>query len=533
MVKNENKLDNSSSKKKATKSSTSKKSHAKHTAKKSHPKKASHKTTHTKEHKQEKPQEHKNQKNHESKESYTKKQKRKDLITIIVLGILIVLVIVGSFLIPQNNPIDSNSSDQNNPVLDSNQRQDINTESDSNLTMQDFQKEQMELQKEFITRIKAQQYQKMNQITSQLNLDEQKIEACYNKNDLLNLQNAQSQELPEVLGKIEKDIKLATELGINGTPGVVVNGFVNIGYVDYNTLTNQLKNNKEYTFNYDSNNFENDFNKAPEVNIIYAEGTKENAEKLVSNLKDTQQITQKAKDILSDVFTNYNKNYLTVTEAKDFIEEYDVKKTPHVYIDGNTQKIPSLNDKNNLQYTNLMFEKENGVYSFSKEINQLVSMIVSKNNLSPLIQVLDKDMLSNQNDLIIGEKNAENKVYVFTDYDCPYCQKFEQEVQEKFIDEYVDTNKASLVIKDFVVHKSSGIYPAVYSRCVSESDYLDVHKELFKNKDTLGSSGIVGEITKDLKEDMNQLQEKYSEVIAKAKQAQSRQLQQQIQQQAQ
>src|SRR6478609_1997152 len=56
------------------------------------------------------------------------------------------------------------------------------------------------------------------------------------------------------------------------------------------------------------------------------------------------------------------------------------------------------------------------------------------NNGAPSVDVKN---IKTDGDPYIGDKNAPNTMVLFYDYQCPFCQQFEQAVSPKLIENYV------------------------------------------------------------------------------------------------
>ncbi len=83
------------------------------------------------------------------------------------------------------------------------------------------------------------------------------------------------------------------------------------------------------------------------------------------------------------------------------------------------------------------------------------------------------------NDHILGNKDAEITIFEFSDYECPFCAKFANEVKPLIINEYVDSGKAKFVFRDMVFHEMSPFLSNM-SWCAGEQGkYWEVHNHIF------------------------------------------------------
>lgn len=86
-----------------------------------------------------------------------------------------------------------------------------------------------------------------------------------------------------------------------------------------------------------------------------------------------------------------------------------------------------------------------------------------------------------------GDPNAPMTIVEYSDYQCPYCERFFNQTMGALVQEYIDTGKARLVFKDFPLEN---IHPqaakaAEAARCVrlaadgSDEAYFAMHDKLF------------------------------------------------------
>ncbi len=112
------------------------------------------------------------------------------------------------------------------------------------------------------------------------------------------------------------------------------------------------------------------------------------------------------------------------------------------------------------------------------------------------------DVAITDKDHIRGNKNAKVTLVEFSDFQCPYCGRFEPTVAQAMT-EYGD--KIRLVYKHFPL---DSIHPnarpaAEASECASEQGkFWEFHDALFQNQDKLGAA-YYGELAKTLKLDTN------------------------------
>lgn len=101
---------------------------------------------------------------------------------------------------------------------------------------------------------------------------------------------------------------------------------------------------------------------------------------------------------------------------------------------------------------------------------------------------------------ILGDPDAPITIVEFTDFQCPFCAKYNQETLPKVLEEMVDTGRVKYVFKDLPL---DGLHPdarsaAEAARCAGEQDaYLEMHDALFNFQDAWvgqADGGVAGYI---------------------------------------
>jgi len=104
-------------------------------------------------------------------------------------------------------------------------------------------------------------------------------------------------------------------------------------------------------------------------------------------------------------------------------------------------------------------------------------------------QVKSPVEVSEDDDTVLGDKNAKVTIIEFSDYQCPFCKKFYEETLPLLKTNYINTGKAKLIYRDYPL---SSIHPnaqkaAEAAECAGEQNkYYEYHDKLFKNQNSLG-----------------------------------------------
>ncbi len=108
----------------------------------------------------------------------------------------------------------------------------------------------------------------------------------------------------------------------------------------------------------------------------------------------------------------------------------------------------------------------------------------------PEIIDIDMDELVDD-DPVAGDENAPVVIVEFSDFQCPFCERFAGETLSEIIETYINTGKVKLVLRDFPL---SSIHPeaqkaAEAAECADNQDmYWEYHDILFEKR--LDWSGV-------------------------------------------
>lgn len=94
-------------------------------------------------------------------------------------------------------------------------------------------------------------------------------------------------------------------------------------------------------------------------------------------------------------------------------------------------------------------------------------------------------------DPFMGDKDAPVVMVEFSDYECPFCNKFRSETLPKIKENYIDKGKVKFIYRDLPISKHPAAYPsALLAECVREQmddeAYFKMHDKIF---DMISGSG--------------------------------------------
>ncbi len=93
-----------------------------------------------------------------------------------------------------------------------------------------------------------------------------------------------------------------------------------------------------------------------------------------------------------------------------------------------------------------------------------------------------------ENDIQIGNKDSNVKIFLFSDFQCPYCKSFHESIVKKIVAEYKD--KASFVFKNFPLSfHAQAENAALAGECANEQGKFVAYADrLFANQTTWGKT---------------------------------------------
>ncbi len=81
-------------------------------------------------------------------------------------------------------------------------------------------------------------------------------------------------------------------------------------------------------------------------------------------------------------------------------------------------------------------------------------------------QAVDASKVKTQGEPIIGKTNAPLTIAIWTDYQCPFCKRFEADAVDQLYKNYVQTGKAKIIFKDFAFLGADSTTLALAGRAV-------------------------------------------------------------------
>ncbi len=119
--------------------------------------------------------------------------------------------------------------------------------------------------------------------------------------------------------------------------------------------------------------------------------------------------------------------------------------------------------------------------------NQNSSGDLTQGAQQPTAQAADVSKVKTAGEPFIGEANAPVTIAYWYDYQCPFCERNEEQTMPQIIKDYVDTGKVKIVFKDFQFLGSDSQTLGQFSRAVwaeAPDRFYQWHKAIYDNQGT-------------------------------------------------
>src|SRR3989344_1230452 len=148
----------------------------------------------------------------------------------------------------------------------------------------------------------------------------------------------------------------------------------------------------------------------------------------------------------------------------------------------------------NVNYQNQVvpvFVTKDGEY-FVQAAVPLDGNVTTGNNTNTNTNTNEAIEVSVDDDAFIGEENAPVTIVEFSDYQCPFCERFYLQTLDQLKKEYIDTGKVKLVYRDFPLDFHPNAQKAAEAaECAGEQNkYFQMHDKLFENQVALDTDDL-------------------------------------------
>jgi len=132
---------------------------------------------------------------------------------------------------------------------------------------------------------------------------------------------------------------------------------------------------------------------------------------------------------------------------------------------------------------------ESNYYAMRKDIEEIKALIRFKQAAS---QKSGGIVLNVEKLPFKGDKNARVTIIEISEYECPFCGRFVDEVLPQLTKEYIDTGKVKYFFQDFPLDMHAHAMNASEAAlCAGEQGkYWQMHDQLFAHRDALESTNL-------------------------------------------
>ena len=102
---------------------------------------------------------------------------------------------------------------------------------------------------------------------------------------------------------------------------------------------------------------------------------------------------------------------------------------------------------------------------------------------APQEQGKSADIKINSDDHILGNKDAKVTIVEYSDFRCPFCERFYKLVEQPLIADYVNTGKARFIFRHFAFLGSQSTWASEAAECAGEQGkFWEFHNWLYNNQ---------------------------------------------------
>jgi len=436
-----------------------------------------------------------------------KASKKRDYVIIGVLSAVILLILALAFFIPTNS-IDKDTI----PVIDTNTTVDDNS-SVVSMTVEEFEEKSLNLTLNILKDMRTYQHEVLEENYSELNIDSEQMEACLSENNYL-LKDSNLYDYEKV-SSIQDDFLQAQELSVVATPTIYVNGYNLSGFKDYNTFTQFIdaqENSSSLDLNYDNSSFSYTEDSLKMYYIYDKENEIVDSKNIefIDYLKTSEQLLENVNSVFSTLFS-LDVEYVQYDSPLgiEILETTNSTTLPAMYVLGDVNSV-DFNGSENKEIFNLIFQETiNNGFVLRDDIFPQLAM---GSGLDGIYKFINYSSIVTETDKVIGESNAPVSVVLFTDYDCPYCNQFENEtLTDEFYENYLDSGKINLVIKPLVTNDVFSIFPILFLKCSQDQDVsLKVHRKIFELNPVIGVKTVYDLASLKYQDQVDELEAAYS-----------------------
>lgn len=121
-----------------------------------------------------------------------------------------------------------------------------------------------------------------------------------------------------------------------------------------------------------------------------------------------------------------------------------------------------------------------------------IKMLLANQQRQAILETLPPAPIDIANDPFKGSPNAKVAVVEFSEFQCPFCGRFNKDTLPQIVRDYIDTGKIRYVWRDLPlsIHENAA-KAAEAARCAGEQGkFWEMHDRLFANQQTIGAADL-------------------------------------------
>jgi protein-disulfide isomerase len=127
-----------------------------------------------------------------------------------------------------------------------------------------------------------------------------------------------------------------------------------------------------------------------------------------------------------------------------------------------------------------------------KELQEIKKLLANPPAARPAADALPTGPINVTGEPFKGAASAKVALIEFSDYQCPFCGRYDKETYPQLVKDYVDTGKIKYVWRDYPLdfHKNAE-KAAEAARCAGEQGrFWEMHDRLFANQQTIAATDL-------------------------------------------
>ena len=205
-------------------------------------------------------------------------------------------------------------------------------------------------------------------------------------------------------------------------------------------------------------------------------------DKITDDKIDSDKITDDKIDSTNTGYSKIDSNKVETIKHEDSIGKISIKKSTFRGLIISLVAVSLVAAFFAGSYTVLKSEETSKI-----ELNDAIKKLESKisNNQPSGLQDVKPVKVSIDDDPIIGSADAPITIVEFSDFQCPFCSRFQIQTLPLILEEYVNTGKVKFVYRDFPIQSShpNAMPAAAASECAHEQNkYWEYHNALFERQ---------------------------------------------------